>query len=65
MFEIKSDRRVPLDGLGDARLRRRLGQCGRAVVDEEFSVDTMVARYHDLYTRLLDPGSSVPSDPIE
>ena len=42
--------------LDDEALRRRLGRRGSAVVDEEFTVRTMVARYYDLYTRLLEEG---------
>jgi glycosyltransferase involved in cell wall biosynthesis len=46
--------------LGDADLRRRLGEGGRALMRREFSIDTMVEGNLDLYREILDgpsPGS--------
>jgi len=39
--------------LDDPELGRRLGQAARRRMLDEFSVETMVARYRDLYRRLL------------
>jgi glycosyltransferase involved in cell wall biosynthesis len=38
----------------DADLRRRLGQRGRCVIEQRYSLSTVAARYEALYTRLCD-----------
>jgi len=38
--------------LGDAPLRRRMGEASRRRIEEEFSMDRTVAQYRALYERL-------------
>lgn len=40
--------------LDDAELARRLGEAARRRITDEFSIDRMVARYADLYRKILD-----------
>ncbi|HSQ06805.1 MAG TPA: hypothetical protein VLM84_03815, partial [Chromatiaceae bacterium] len=40
--------------LGDADLRRRLGEGGRALMRREFSIDAMVEGNLSLYREILD-----------
>jgi glycosyltransferase involved in cell wall biosynthesis len=47
--------------LGDAALRRRLGDGGRALVREVFSVDAMVAGNMAVYRELLGAGQAQPA----
>jgi len=49
--EVVAARVVEL--LRDTARARRMGEAGRQVVDERFSLDAMVARYEALYDRLL------------
>jgi len=44
--------------LDDAALARRFGQSARRRMLDEFSVEKMVARYADLYRRLLEPAEA-------
>jgi glycosyltransferase involved in cell wall biosynthesis len=44
--------------LDDPALARRLGQAARRRMLDEFSVEKMVARYADLYRRLLEPSGA-------
>jgi glycosyltransferase involved in cell wall biosynthesis len=44
--------------LDDPALARRLGQSARQRMLDEFSVERMVARYADLYRRLLAPAGT-------
>lgn len=42
--------------LNDPAQRRALGECGRRLIDEEFSVDVMVEGHLAVYRELLGPG---------
>ncbi len=47
--------------LDDPQLGRRLGAAGRERIARDFSVDTMVARYAELYRSLLPRSAAAPA----